>query len=40
MATVRKARKSDLKNVEYVYRMTAGNLAKTNDIIGEATAKT
>lgn len=40
MATVRKARKSDLKNVEYVCRMTAGNLAKTNDIIGEATAKT
>ena len=40
MATVRKARKSDLKNVEYVCRMTAGNLARKNDIIGEATAKT
>ena len=40
MATVRKARKSDLKDVEYVCRMTAGNLARTNDIIGEATAKT
>lgn len=40
MATVREARKSDLKDVEYVCRMTAGNLARTNDIIGEATAKT
>lgn len=40
MATVRPARKSDLQNVEYVCRMTAGKLSKTNDIIGEATAKT
>ena len=39
MAAIRKARKSDLKDVEYICRMTAGNLARTNDIIGEAIAK-
>ncbi len=40
MATIRPACFKDLENVEYVCRMTAGNLARTNDIIGEATAKT
>lgn len=39
MAAIRKARKSDLKDVEYICRMTAGSLARTNDSIGEATAK-
>lgn len=39
MATVRKARQSDLKNVEYICRMTAGELARTNDTVGEATTK-
>lgn len=40
MVTVRPARKSDLQNVEYVCRMTAGDLAKANEAFGEAIAKT
>ena len=40
MATIRPARQSDMRAVEHICRMTAGNLARTNDIIGEATAKT
>ena len=40
MPSVRKARSGDLENVEYVCRMTAGNLARTNEIIGKAVSKT
>ncbi len=40
MARIRKALISDLENVEYVCRMTAGNLACQNDVLGKAIAKT
>ena len=40
MAILRKARKGDLENVEYVCRMTAGNLARTNETVGKAVSKT
>ena len=39
MATVRKARLSDLKDVEYICKMTASELARTDEAIGEAIAK-
>lgn len=40
MATVRKARKSDLENVEYVCRMTAGEDAIADEAVGKAISKT
>lgn len=40
MATIRPARLSDLKDVEYVCRMTAGEDARNNETIGLAVAKT
>ncbi len=39
MATIRPARLSDLKDVEYVCRMTAGDDARKNETIGLAVAK-
>lgn len=39
MATIRRARKSDLKDVEHICRMTAGDEARADDTIGEAIAK-
>lgn len=40
MATIRPVRLSDLPNVEYVCRMTAGTDARENEEIGLAVAKT
>ncbi len=40
MAQIRTARKSDLKSVEYICRMTAGPKSKAEPIIGNMVAKT
>lgn len=40
MAEIRKATKSDLERVEYICRQTAGEGARTNEIMGKTTALT
>ncbi len=40
MAVVRQAQKSDLNRVEYICRMTAGELSRTDETVGKAVAKT
>ena len=39
-AEIRKALKSDLKDVEYICRMTAGPLSRENELVGKIIAKT
>lgn len=39
MAEIRKARKSDLERIEYICRMTAGELSRTNEKVGTTTAR-
>lgn len=38
-AEIRKALKSDLKDVEYICRMTAGPLSRENELVGKIIAK-
>lgn len=40
MAIIRKAQRTDIENVEYVCRMTAGEQAQTDEVTGKAIAKT
>ncbi len=40
MAEIRKVRNDDLDRIEYVCRMTAGELSRTDDRVGNSTAKT
>lgn len=40
MAEIRKATKNDLERVEYICRQTAGEGARTNEIMGKTTALT
>ena len=39
-AEIRKALKSDLKDVEYICRITAGPLSRENELVGKIIAKT
>lgn len=40
MAEIRSVRKDDLERIEYICRQTAGELSRTNDTVGNSTAKT